>query len=147
VTPEDFAQSVVDDYALPTIAKLIHDQLSNFRTHFPEEDEHDDGMDVHDGLRCMGRMDESNKAWWESWRARMRRKGRGKRRRVSILGKAGEEGDADADAEGDDDEKPCVVGLFEVNEKTVQENKLRSRFSGQSDGHLERWSRCSLHYN
>jgi hypothetical protein len=71
----------------------------------------------------------------------------GKRRGVSILGKVGEEGDADADAEGDDDQKSCMVGVLEVDEKTVQEDKLRSRSSGQSDGHLERWSRCSLHYN
>jgi hypothetical protein len=39
----------------------------------------------------------------------LKRKGRGKRRRSSILGKAGEEGDADADGEGDD-EKPWGVG-------------------------------------
>jgi SWI/SNF-related matrix-associated actin-dependent regulator of chromatin subfamily B member 1 len=52
----------------------------------------------------------------------MRRKGRGKRR-VSILGKAGEgEGDADVDGEGDDDEKPCVLGVLEVHEKTEQED-------------------------
>ena len=127
MTPENFAQSVVDDYALPTsfhsvIVKSIHDQLSDFRAHFPEEDEHDDGKDVHDGVTCIGRMDEADKAWWESWRARLRRKGRGKKRRVSILGKAGEEGDADADGEGDDDEKPCVVEVLEVDEKTVQED-------------------------
>jgi SWI/SNF-related matrix-associated actin-dependent regulator of chromatin subfamily B protein 1 len=126
MTPENFTRSVVDDYALPTsfhsvIVKSIHDQLSDFRAHFPEEDEHD-GKNVHDAVRCMERMDESDKAWWESWRARSRRKGRGKRKRVSILGKAGEEGDADVDGEGDDDEKPCVVEVLEVDEKTVQED-------------------------
>jgi hypothetical protein len=39
---------------------------------------------------------------------------------VSILGKAGVEGDADADGEGDDDEKLCEVGMLEVDEKTVR---------------------------
>jgi hypothetical protein len=41
---------------------------------------------------------------------------------VSILGKAGQEGEADADGERDDDEKPCVVEVLEVDEKTVQED-------------------------
>jgi hypothetical protein len=61
---------VVDDYALPTsfhsvLVISIHDQLFDFRAHFPEEgvlsriagfsNEHDDGA------RCMGRVDESVK--------------------------------------------------------------------------------------
>jgi hypothetical protein len=73
----------------------------------PDADGHD-SHDVLDGVRSMERTDEAR---WESWRARLRWKGRGCRRRVSILGKVGEEGDADADGEGDDDEKPCVWGV------------------------------------
>jgi hypothetical protein len=89
----------------------IHHRLSNFCAHFPDEDKHDDGQDMHEGVRCIRRINEANKVWWESWRARLRWKGRGSRRRVSILGKVGEEGDADTDGEGDDDEKPCVWGV------------------------------------
>jgi hypothetical protein len=63
VIPENFTQSVADDYALPSlphsvIVKSIHDQPSDFRAHFPDGDEHDDGKAVHDWARCMGGMDE-----------------------------------------------------------------------------------------
>jgi hypothetical protein len=42
----------------------------------PDADEHD-CHDVLDGARCMESTDEADKAWWESWRARLRWKGRG----------------------------------------------------------------------
>jgi len=74
VTPEAFAQSVVEDYGLApsyhsVITKSIQDQLSDFRIHSANPD-----GDIEDAeIELMrGELDEKDAAWWESWRKRLR---------------------------------------------------------------------------
>ncbi|OCH92769.1 SNF5-domain-containing protein [Obba rivulosa] len=77
VTPEIFAQSVVEDYSLPStyhavITKSIQDQLSDFKAHSTTFGE--DGVagtpDPEPVLK--GTMEEEDAAWWEAWRKRVR---------------------------------------------------------------------------
>ena len=74
VTPEAFAQTVVEDYALApsyhaVITKSIQDQLSDFRIHSanPDGDIEEADPDI-----MRGTLDEQDAAWWESWRKRLR---------------------------------------------------------------------------
>jgi SWI/SNF-related matrix-associated actin-dependent regulator of chromatin subfamily B protein 1 len=68
VTPEAFAQSVVEDYALTpnyhaVITKSIQDQLSDFQIHSanPDGDIEEANVDL-----VTGTLDEEDAAWWES---------------------------------------------------------------------------------
>jgi SWI/SNF-related matrix-associated actin-dependent regulator of chromatin subfamily B protein 1 len=70
VTPENFAQSLIDDYHLPlnyhsVITKSIQDQLSDFKAHLSNPDDPDDTV-------CNGELDDDDATWWESWRKRLR---------------------------------------------------------------------------
>ena len=74
VTPEAFAQSVVEDYGLTpsyhaVITKSIQDQLSDFRIHSENPDGDFDEADVD---IVKGELDEEDAAWWELWRKRLR---------------------------------------------------------------------------
>lgn len=74
MTPEAFAQSVVEDYALPAsyhavITKSIQDQLSDFRIHSTNPD---GDIDDSDATLVRGELDEDDAVWWESWRKRLR---------------------------------------------------------------------------
>lgn len=71
ITPELFAQSVVDDYSLPqstalTITKAIQEQLSDFKAHTIESVV-DDGFF---GTAPVRSADED--IWWERWRNGLR---------------------------------------------------------------------------
>jgi SWI/SNF-related matrix-associated actin-dependent regulator of chromatin subfamily B member 1 len=71
ITPEMFAQSVVDDYNLPqssasTITKAIQEQLSDFKAHTIESVE-DDGFF---GAALARSADDD--IWWERWRNGLR---------------------------------------------------------------------------
>ncbi|KAG6883249.1 hypothetical protein C0993_007230, partial [Termitomyces sp. T159_Od127] len=84
VTPEVFAQSVVEDYALSpnyhaVITKSIQDQLSDFRAHSGLFDlDGDVPMPVVDlnekeaepAAGRLGGRDEDNERWWARWRGR-----------------------------------------------------------------------------
>lgn len=84
VTPEAFAQSMVEDYALApsyhsVIVKTIQDQLSDFKAHSanydgesgellspsPSTDFNDNDQDPIRGL-----LDDESIAWWMTWRKR-----------------------------------------------------------------------------
>lgn len=74
VTPEAFAQSVVEDYGLAPhyhniITKSIQDQLSDFRIHSTNPD---GDLNEADGILVRGDLEEEDAAWWESWRKRLR---------------------------------------------------------------------------
>lgn len=74
VTPEVFAQSVVEDYALApsyhqVIVKSIQDQLSDFRIHSTNPDGEYIPSEF-DNLK--GELDEEDADWWEAWRKRLR---------------------------------------------------------------------------
>lgn len=81
VTPEAFAQSLVEDYALAPsyhslIAKSIHDQLSDFRAHsgfFDHEGVELSDVGGPDAAVIKGSLDESNAKWWALWRRRVKK--------------------------------------------------------------------------
>ena len=94
VTPEAFAQSIVEDYTLAPsyhniIVKAIQDQLSDFKAHSANYDgesgellpssptlstdpDHNDNNDIQD-QNCTpmrGLLDDDSIAWWMKWRKR-----------------------------------------------------------------------------
>ncbi|TFY56219.1 hypothetical protein EVJ58_g7775 [Rhodofomes roseus] len=73
ITPEIFAQSVVEDYNLPpsyhsVITKVIQDQLSDYKAHSATFGE--DGVFVSSDTEDIqsGAFDDEEAEWWESWR-------------------------------------------------------------------------------
>ena len=84
VTPEAFAQSVVDDYGLPSsyhsvITKAIQEQLSDFKAHSAMVAELETGIvDVDaietEGPLLKGALEGDELQWWENWRKRLRNK-------------------------------------------------------------------------
>ncbi|KAI0317974.1 hypothetical protein OF83DRAFT_1163659 [Amylostereum chailletii] len=109
VTPEIFAQSIVDDYALTpsyvnVIAKAIQDQLSDYKAH-SMDDVHQEPM--------QGKLEGEEKQWWEGWRKRLWVDGsrRRKRRRLAV----------ESDAETDVSMMPFGVNDVEVNDDDAPE--------------------------
>ncbi|KII91710.1 hypothetical protein PLICRDRAFT_51839 [Plicaturopsis crispa FD-325 SS-3] len=134
VTPESFAQSVVDDYNLmpsyhSVITKSIQDQLSDFRAHSASIIDVD-GTDADaedNGVAGKGLLDDADAAWWESWRRRLRSeeasaraarradKTGKKRRRVVVK-------DEQLTGQESDLEKPMAVDDFDVDEKSLRDD-------------------------
>jgi len=119
ITPEVFAQSLVDDYALAPsyfqiIVKSIQDQLSDFQAHTTDPLTENEPESI-----LGGRFDENEMVWWDKWRKELpsipkRPKealttGR-KRRKVDVNVKV--ERDPNA---------PATVAEIEVDEKEQQE--------------------------
>ncbi|EPT01246.1 hypothetical protein FOMPIDRAFT_1120847 [Fomitopsis schrenkii] len=76
-TPEIFAQSIVDDYTLPSsyhfvITKAIQDQLSDFKAHSTTFGE--DGVFVSSDTEDIQRgiIDNKEAEWWDAWRKAIR---------------------------------------------------------------------------
>ena len=132
VTPEAFAQSVVEDYALSSsyhavITKSIQDQLSDFRIHSTNPDGDIEEVDV-DIMK--GELDEEDAAWWESWRKRLRtergslksaRRAAGKNRKRKRVVKD-EPSVTKLPARGLDAGVPVDVDDIEVDESTMHED-------------------------
>lgn len=119
VTPELFAQSLVDDYALapsyfPVIVKSIQDQLSDFQAHTtdPISDNEDESL-----LR--GRFDESEKTWWNKWRRELPSIAK-RPKEPLITGRKRRKVDVNVKVERDPD-APATVADIEVDEKEQQE--------------------------
>lgn len=77
VTPEHFAQTVVEDYNLSSnyhsiIAKAIHDQLNDFKTHSNNYDGEGGEFLLTESTLQTGNLDDKSAAWWEAWRKRLR---------------------------------------------------------------------------
>ena len=77
MTPEIFAQSVVDDYGLASsyhqiITKSIQEQLSDYKAHSATFGE--DGVMIDDAEDILhGRIEASDEQiWWQAWRKRVR---------------------------------------------------------------------------
>ncbi|KAG6916643.1 hypothetical protein DXG01_006064 [Tephrocybe rancida] len=148
VTPESFAQTVVEDYALPqsygaVIAKAIHEQLGDFRSHTEEGDEPPVVLHVEEDEShgvVAGRLEAEDARWWAGWRGRVGkaargrsrsgRKGRERKRRRVGKGEGAEEGDADVeDADVDEEggnegegwERSMTLDEMEVDEAKMQE--------------------------
>ena len=75
ITPEIFAQSVVDDYSLAPsyhaiITKSIQEQLSDYKVHSATFGE--DGVMIDDSQDITnGKISEEDTTWWEAWRKRV----------------------------------------------------------------------------
>lgn len=135
VTPEVFAQSVIDDYGLSSsyhsiITKSIQEQLSDYKAHtalLVETDSTPIDVDEEDSEHRVlyGRLDGAEDEWWTAWRSKLRNKDgfvrtgallksssngslstRGKKRRKTM--------DADSDV-------PMEVEMFEVDEERMHE--------------------------
>ncbi|KAI0768187.1 hypothetical protein BD413DRAFT_614533 [Trametes elegans] len=77
VTPEIFAQSIVDDYALASsylavITKSIQEQLSDYKAHSATFGE--DGVMIDEEEVLNGKLTPEELVWWEAWRKRVRSK-------------------------------------------------------------------------
>lgn len=79
VTPETFAQSIVDDYGLApsfhsVIVKSIQEQLSDFKAHsfYYDQDSDELVVDLKNEMPLQqGALDNAQEKWWESWRKRV----------------------------------------------------------------------------
>lgn len=128
VTPEHFAQTVVEDYNLTynyhsIIAKQIHDQLNDFKAHSNHYDgEGGEFLSTENTLQA-GSLDEENDAWWEAWRKRLRTESRvgrsgksqNRRRRRAIKLE-------DDESSLPQDEKPMSVEDFPLKEDLFSED-------------------------
>lgn len=77
VTPEHFAQSLVEDYNLSSnyhsvITRSIQEQLVDFKAHSNNYDgEGGDYYSTEDTLQT-GTLDDQHASWWEVWRGKLR---------------------------------------------------------------------------
>ena len=81
ITPELFAQTVVEDYALApsyhaVIVKSIQEQLSDFRSHTVTygtvEDSNSDDDGAQSAVVMRGELGTEDAQWWEIWRRRVK---------------------------------------------------------------------------
>ncbi|KAI0080412.1 SNF5-domain-containing protein [Panus rudis PR-1116 ss-1] len=73
ITPEVFAQSIVDDYGLASsyhaiITKSIQDQLSDYKAHSTTFGEDGTLTGPEEDIIENGKLDEEDAAFWEEWR-------------------------------------------------------------------------------
>ncbi|THG99270.1 hypothetical protein EW026_g3053 [Hermanssonia centrifuga] len=73
ITPEIFAQSVVDDYSLApsyhaVITKTIQDQLSDFKSHSTFFGEDGIPNSPVEDVSVKGSFDDEDAVWWDAWR-------------------------------------------------------------------------------
>lgn len=73
ITPEIFAQSLVDDYTLASnykdlTTKSIQDQLSDYEAHSHESSSSPQAL--AEGIK--GNLDDKDAEWWEGWRKRLK---------------------------------------------------------------------------
>jgi SWI/SNF-related matrix-associated actin-dependent regulator of chromatin subfamily B member 1 len=132
VTPENFAQSVVDDYGLTpafhtVITKSIQDQLSDFKAHSAGYDGDGEDIVVEEDTLERGTLGEKETLWWARWRrsirtdagyVRVARKGVQKRRKRRKLGVE----DAHVlSSEDGERERPMTVQELKVDEQAMHE--------------------------
>ncbi|KAM6501110.1 SNF5 / SMARCB1 / INI1 domain containing protein [Amanita muscaria] len=127
VTPEHFAQTLIEDYNLAPsyhaiITKSIQDQLSDYKAHTVNYDGDDsDAVVVQadttlEDVALKGKLDDENSAWWEAWRKRLRAEylestkqsaGKSKKRRKCADEKL--------------KEKPMTIDEFDIDEQALNE--------------------------
>ncbi|KIK68324.1 hypothetical protein GYMLUDRAFT_35709 [Collybiopsis luxurians FD-317 M1] len=144
VTPEIFAQTVVEDYQLApsyhsTIVKNIQEQLGDYKAHsalYDGEGGEYIGDDDDPSLTDRGILDEGDAIWWENWRKRLRTdygfvktgtgavKGKRKRRSNVVKQEPGEDADIEDATELESlvDEKSMTVEEFGVDESKMAED-------------------------
>ena len=93
VTPEAFAQSIVDDYALAPlyhsqIVKSIQEQLSDYKAHNVKYDADLNELSDTEEIRPLGgtlTVDGAEERWWAGWRKRVVKEGKEAVRERQIL--------------------------------------------------------------
>ncbi|KAF8480047.1 SNF5-domain-containing protein [Russula ochroleuca] len=118
ITPEIFAQSLVDDYALApsylsVIIKSIQDQLSDFQAHTTDLVLDDDAE-----LLLRGRLDERERAWWDKWRKELPTIVK-RPKEALVTGRKRRKLEASVKVRNPD--APATVADIEVDEKEQQE--------------------------
>ncbi|KAI9513428.1 hypothetical protein F5148DRAFT_971668 [Russula earlei] len=118
ITPEIFAQSLVDDYALApsylsVIMKSIQDQLSDFQAH------NTDLLEDEIGLSVQGRLDDNEKSWWDKWRKELPTIAK-RPKQPLVTGRKRRKVDASVKVERDPD-APATAADIEIDEKEQQE--------------------------
>lgn len=129
VTPEHFAQTLIEDYNLaPTyhaiITKSIQDQLSDFKAHTVNYDG-DEGENLADpaavtleDIVMKGRLDDEGNTWWRAWRKRLRTDsldsigpvaGKTKKRRKAL------------DVKANTKDKSLTIDEFDIDEQALHE--------------------------
>ncbi|TFK19245.1 SNF5-domain-containing protein [Coprinopsis marcescibilis] len=154
VTPEHFAQSLVEDYNLPlsyhgVIAKSIHDQIADFRSHSFQFDGLASDTDLvrvkpptkpdEAELVARGKLDERSLEWWKAWRRRVRvmrvgvsNKKRGKmakrvKKEEGVVKRENADGDeADVEDEEEDEDDDLAVAAAIRLPGDQKENALLS---------------------
>lgn len=135
ITPEIFAQTIVDDYSLApsyhsVITKAIQDQLSDFKAHsttFGEDGEVNALVDSDVILK--GTLEEGDVAWWEAWRTKVRSNtfhresgkaadNRSRKRRKIVKEEVDDRSDLSAIPESD---RPMSVDDFEEHDSMAHE--------------------------
>ncbi|KAI0251835.1 hypothetical protein BJV78DRAFT_1207106 [Lactifluus subvellereus] len=119
ITPEIFAQSLVDDYALApnylsVIIKSVQDQLSDFQAHTT-----DLAPDNEAESHLRGQFDEKETAWWDKWRRELPTVAK-RPKEALVTGRKRRKVDANVKAERDPD-APATVADIEIDEKEQQE--------------------------
>ncbi|KAJ7125094.1 hypothetical protein C8R44DRAFT_703175 [Mycena epipterygia] len=122
VSPENFAQTVVEDYNLaPTyhgvITKAIQDQLSDYRAHSAKYDGDSWDVTVTDDTLLTGTLEGESAAWWCNWRKRLRseyrsvrtERGKGRKRRKVVKDEP-------------ENERPMTVQELIVDNKTLHDD-------------------------
>lgn len=77
ITPEIFAQSIVDDYGLAPsylaiITKAIQDQLSDYKAHSAALLDEGEAHSVPEDVLVKGALDGEDDEWWATWRTAVR---------------------------------------------------------------------------
>ncbi|KAI0653711.1 hypothetical protein C8Q70DRAFT_937533 [Cubamyces menziesii] len=132
ITPEIFAQLIVDDYGLApsyhaVITKSIQEQLSDYKAHSATFGE--DGVTIDEEEEVVrGKIMDEDAPWWEAWRKRVRSKAlykiaappeiRSRKCRKVVKEETAERPDALAGPAGD---VPMAVDDFEEDENLMHE--------------------------
>jgi SWI/SNF-related matrix-associated actin-dependent regulator of chromatin subfamily B protein 1 len=128
ITPEHFAQTLIEDYNLAPsyhaiITKSIQDQLSDYKAHtFNHDGDEGDAPVVQaaaalEDVVLRGRLDDEDAVWWRSWRKRLRVEyldgntvDKLKKRRKSIIEKS-----------KDPNGKSMTIDEFDIDEQALNE--------------------------
>ena len=138
ITPEIFAQSIVDDYALApsyhaVITKAIQDQLSDYKAHSTTFGEDGVAQPPVEEVIVTGTLDQDEAKWWESWREKAKNEDTWKmvatqgevhsRKRRKVV--KDEEVDTAAVPPAPDKDQPMAVDEFEEDEsKALEEFRI-----------------------
>lgn len=142
ITPEVFTQSLGEDYGLSqnwlsAIAKSIHDQLTDYKSHLlgydPETSQFIDGLvdPARVNPLMKGKLEGDDAEWWKRWRKSLKRSGKAATRKKGRRKKVKDEEGTDVDmagdemddgSDGEDEYRALSLEELKVDERTVHED-------------------------